>query len=80
MKSVLVEYQCFMVATQDLLQDLLQSERPGQLNSSRFLTIKYFPAERNTVYSGYSGHVYSGHSDNYSGHFSWNKIYLFYYI
>ena len=33
----------------------------------------------NTVYSGYSGHVSSGRF-GYSGHFSWYKIHLFYYI
>ena len=32
-----------------------------------------------TVYSGYSGHVYSVHSDIY-GHFSQYKIHLSYYI
>ena len=32
-----------------------------------------------TLYSGYSGHVYSGHSDIVAI-FSWYKIHVFYYI
>ena len=51
-----------MVAAQDLLQDRLQSEKPGQ--QLLCLTIKYFPAERNIAY--HPEKTYSGLQENNS--------------
>ena len=35
---------------------------------------------QHTVYSGYSGHVYKKWPFGHSGHFSWYKIHLVYFI